>query len=236
LTRNLQGIKIAFGTSFSPVVARFHADRRTAELNDIFQTLSRLSLVAILPIVLAVGALHADLLRLFDPAFGREAGFVFPLLAVPVLACAVGLAATLVVMSGLVGWNLFNSVLGAAANLLLCLWLIPRYELWGAAIATLVAVILVRTATVAESRLILGVRPDLPGLARPLAAAAVCAAGLWAVAPRCPGPLTRILSVVAAAAAYLVLAWRFGLTAEERASVAGRFRTVRRFLRPGAPA
>ncbi len=229
LTRNLQGIKAAFGASFSPVVARFHADRRSGELATIFQGLSRLTLIAALVPVLVVFGLYRDLLLLFDPGFTTGTAFVLPLLGLPVVVSALGLASTLIVMSGFVGWNLFNGLLGGGLNILLNALLIPRAGLLGAALATLATALVVRAVTVVQARRLLQVRPAWSGLLGPLALGAASAGVLAVLVPRCDTLAARVLVVALVISGYVAVTLRTVLDDGERARLR---REMARFRSP----
>ncbi len=222
LTRNLRSIKVAFGLSFGPVIARFHVDRRTAELATMYHELSRLALSLVLPATLVVGALQADLLRLFDPSFTDRTGFVFLLLALPILSCGLGLSGNIVVMTGLSGWNALNSIVAALLNFTLNLWLIPAHGLLGAALATLLAAAFVQGLTLLELRWLLHIRVAPAQLLRPLAGAALIAAGLFLAIPRCSGTGQRLVVTALALLAYFGWMWRVGMRPDERERVLRR--------------
>lgn len=229
LTRNLRSIKVAFGSSFGPVIARFSVDRRTDELNIMFQRMSRLALSLVLPVALVVGTLRADLLLLFDSGFTWDSRFVLLLLVVQVLVSGLGLSGNLVVMSGFVGWNLFNSVVAAALNLVLNIWLIPIYGLWGAALATLLAAVLNQTLMALQIRWLLNVRIAPLQLAGPLAAA-LCALALWAIIPSGNSVGLRVLATATVLVSYAGMWWMFGkknrggMPASLRQKLGGRIR------------
>ena len=89
--------------------------------------------VALAAVVLAVGR---PMLELFGPGFAAGYPLIFPLLAGVVARAAVGLAESLLTMSG--NHNLCAALYAAtlALNVGLSMLLIPHLGLWGAAIAT----------------------------------------------------------------------------------------------------
>lgn len=205
ISRGLRSLSVAFGQSLAPVVARFSADGRAAELEGIYRRLSAAALTLVLPVVVAVALLRAPLLSLFDPAFGADTLFVLPLLAVPVLACAFGLAGTLVAMSGHNRLNLANSIAAATLNVLLNLWLIPRLGLAGAAAATLLATTVGSTMAVWQATRVLGVRPAPAPLMRPLGAFAVALAAGSLVTSLLPSLAGSVAATGVALALYAAL-------------------------------
>lgn len=224
ITRNLRSIKVAFGSSFGPIIARFHVDRRHDELAAMYHQMSRLALSLVLPAALAAGALQADLLKLFDPGFTDGTGFVFLLLAVPILVCGLGLSGNIIVMSGYSGWNVLNSVAAAILNLALNLWLIPIHGLFGAALATFLATAFVQGLMVLELRWLLNVSVAPAQLIRPLFGAALAGAALLIAIPRCTGPGQRIFVTMLAVLGYLAWMWFVGMEPEEREKVLRRLR------------
>lgn len=216
IATNLRSIKVAFAHSFGPVISRYHADQRTAEIQQIYGRLSRLALTAVLPVAILVGILRGELFGLFDPAFATDNQFVFFLLALPILTCAVGLSGNLIVMTGHVGWNLFNSIVAAAANLGLNLWLIPIYGLSGAAMATLSAALLVHGLMIAEAAWLLKIRTQLLPRLRPLSVAIIVAALAAVCQPWLTDSQLRIGFAIVALAIYGLLAVKFVLKRQER--------------------
>ncbi len=211
ITKNLRSVKVAFGSSFGPVIARYHVDGRTSELSDLYGKLSSLALSGILPIVLSVAILRSEFFALFDPAFAVGNSFVFYLLALPVLSCAVGLSGNLIVMTGHVRWNLLNSVVGALANIGLNVWLIPLHGLWGAAIATLLAGLLVQGLQVYEAMSLLRVSTKASPRFRPLSAVVPSAVLALVLDSFLVGALPRLLFAFSAVALYGVLLFAFAL-------------------------
>jgi O-antigen/teichoic acid export membrane protein len=107
---------------------------------------------------------------------------MLPLLLVPYLNCAFGLAGNSLVYSGRSGLNLANNLGVAAANTLLNWLLIPRWGLLGAAAATCVASAGVAALQVIQLRAYEGIRWQwreslLPHAAMALAAAAIAVCG-----------------------------------------------------------
>jgi O-antigen/teichoic acid export membrane protein len=179
--RNIRHAKLAFSGAFSPVIARLHAEGRLAELEESFGVVARWALTIALPILVVVLGLRQEVLRVFHPSYTADSGFMILLAVPPLLSCWIGLAGNIVVMTGHARWNLFNSIVVGVTNAALnALW-IPSHGLWGAALATAVATLLVSLLQLAEARWLVGVRARIGLVRKPLVAGAA-AAGVVVVA------------------------------------------------------
>lgn len=158
IVRNVRQVKIVFSNSYNPVIARYFHEKRLGELNTTLGTVSAWSIALGMPALFVVAFYRHELLLLFDPAFVDDPTFMLLLLVNPFLSCAVGMAGNALVMAGLSRWNLINSVLVGGLNFGFNWLLIPRYGLFGAALATALAGSIVSTLQVIEVNRLIRVR------------------------------------------------------------------------------
>jgi len=158
IVRNVRQVKIVFSNSYNPVIARYFHERRLGELNATLGTVSAWSIALGMPALFVVAFYRHDLLLLFDPAFVDDPTFMLLLLVNPFLSCSVGMAGNALVMAGLSRWNLFNSVLVGGLNFGFNWLMIPRYGLFGAALATAMAGTIVSALQVIEVNRLIRVR------------------------------------------------------------------------------
>ena len=90
---------------------------------------------------------------------------------------AVGSVGTLLLQSGHQNYNAFNIVAVTVANIVLNLYLIPRYGFLGAAIATSVALAAINIVGLIEVKLLLGIWPYRRSYLKLVLAGAVALAG-----------------------------------------------------------
>lgn len=189
IVRELRNVKLIFSGAFVPHIVRFHQAGRIRELARTLATTLRWIATLAIPVLLAVAVLRSDLLALVSAEYaGRAALFMLLLLPIPYFECSLGLAGNTVVVTGHSHLNLTNNVVAGTLNVLLNLWLIPRFGLAGAAAASTVAAGVKAGLEVAEMRFVVGVpllprlfyKPHLAGL---LAGGALLAASLVYAAP-----------------------------------------------------
>lgn len=176
IVNNLRLVRTGFSGAFAPVITRLHARGDREGLSASYTRVSRLSLSLVLPIAIAIIVHRDDLLGLFHESFHGEAGFMLVLLGVPLISCVVGMAGSIIVMTGHSQWNLLNSFLVTGLNFVLNYLLIPLYGVFGAALATLCSSSVVAILQVIEVQVLVGARLDLRSAATPLLAALPAAA------------------------------------------------------------
>jgi O-antigen/teichoic acid export membrane protein len=158
IVRNGRQIRLIFSGSYAPVIARFHHEKRYLELNKLFSTVIGWIISLAIPVLFIMAYFRHDLLLLFSSEFKVRPDFMLILLISPFWNCATGLYGNAIVMSGYSKWNLVNSLTVGITNFLLNLILIPRYGLYGAAIATATAISLVSIMQIIEARILVGIK------------------------------------------------------------------------------
>lgn len=216
IMRNIRQAKLAFSGAFAPVIARLHAERRIARLEESFGVVARWALTIAVPGVIAVLGLRQELLLLFHRSYTHDSAFMILLAVPPLLSCWVGLAGNIVVMTGHSQWNLFNSVLVGIANAALnALW-IPLYGLWGAALATALATLGVSLLQLVEAKLLVGVRARLDLVYKPILAGMAAAVVLLVAAWLGDSTVMRAMATVAALVVYALSIRAMGLDPRDR--------------------
>ena len=144
LTDSLRQIRQVFGHALTPIAARYYAAGNRKALQDTISATARWITTLIGAAVLVILVLRNDLMRLFDPRYADDTLFIALLLISPFVNCALGLAANGLTFAGHGRWNLVNSIFVGGLNTALNYLLIPRYGMWGAAMATAVAGVMLR--------------------------------------------------------------------------------------------
>ncbi len=166
IVRNVRQVKLIFSGSYGPVIARHYHEGRILELNSTFARVCGWSLSLGIPALFAVAWFRQDLLQLFDSTFTTRPDFMLILLVNPFFSVATGLTGNAIVMAGFSNWNLLNSLTVGILNFILILILIPRWGLYGAAIATAVAGTVVSIMQILEARLLVGLKLPVQVLSR----------------------------------------------------------------------
>ena len=223
VVRNVRQARLAFSESFSPVIARLHAQGATAELSRSFSMVSRWTATVGLPLALAVGLLREDLLLLFHDTFTGDATFMLLLLIPPVLSCCFDLAGNIIVMTGHSKWNLFNSLTVASLNAVLNYLLIPKHGIMGAATATVVAASIITVLQLIEARVLVGAKLSLARVYKPYAAMVLPLAAALSMGTGTPlgeQLWTRLITVGICLGLFIVVLQTLRIAPEDRAAIA----------------
>ncbi len=137
IVRNLKQVRLAFMHAFTPVIARFYKEGRNLELSEQYSRVTRWIVTLAAPITLLLIAMRDEVILLFSTSFSGDSHFMIILAVAAFVACAFGLAANIVVMTGHSKWNLYNGLVVAAVSIAFNALLIPRWGIVGAALATL---------------------------------------------------------------------------------------------------
>lgn len=232
--RNVRQARLAFSGAFSPIIARLHAEGRITAIEENFGVVARWTLTIAIPMLVVMLGLRREVLLVFHPSFTDDASFMILLAVQPLIGCWIGLAGNIVVMTGHSRWNLFNSLLVGASNAALnALW-IPRYGLWGAALATAVAAVSISLLQLVEARLLVGVRARFGLVRKPLFAGLAAAAVLVVASGLGDDSLVRLVATLVALAAYALVLHALGIDPRDRDLL--RFRKPRLVADAAAPA
>ena len=216
---------------FAPMIAEICGREETEKLGGLYQATTRW-------IIWTGGAAFALLLILASPMmelFGR--GFRAGEMVLAVLGAGqlinIGFGSTgfLLTMTGHPRVNLYNNTALGVLNFLLNLYLIPRYGIYGAAVATAASWTVVNIVRLIEIRLILGIVPFSRGYWIPwitlIAAGVISVAALRLLPPSLTPLFSRAIIGLIFFGIYGFIFVRLGLGEEER-SILNRFFSIRR--------
>jgi O-antigen/teichoic acid export membrane protein len=152
------------------------------------------------PIAATLLVLRRELLSFYGPGYGSAAGAMVLMVTVHLSNAVLGIVAGLLPLSGRPGRFLASNLAAAALNVALCLPLIPRLGVMGAAIASLASTLFLLGTLIVQSIRLERVHPFDRALAKPFVAAAVAAVAELAIR-RLPVPVpVRIAAVIAGGA------------------------------------
>ena len=216
----------AFGFLFMPVISKLHADGESAEMERTYQVVSKWILFATLPLFLVLA---------FDPraviglTFGSEytsGGLVLTVLAAGFVTHAItGPSGNVLTALGRSRTIMYDNSLVAGVNVALNLYLIPRYPLLGAAVATTVGYALMNGLYLLQLHRSTGMHPFRRALVAPSVAAVVLWVGLHAAAGAVlpDGPVSLAARLGVFLALYPLVVLRFGGVESEDVSLVTAF-------------
>jgi O-antigen/teichoic acid export membrane protein len=233
-------VSTAVGQMFAPRVSVEDARGDRIELAGMLKRVTHWNTAISLPFFALLAVIPAALLSSFGAAYTVGASALAVLAVGQFLNTAAGPLGLVINMSGRQYLTMTNNALVATINILVCLLLIPRFGLTGAAVGTASALTFVNFIKLIEVKILFGIHPFRGQSAR-LFLAAAGAIGLSlpvAMVPNWPGPLAEAAAGGGVLfASYTALAWGFALTSEDRDLVAASRAWLRRgFRRPSLAA
>jgi O-antigen/teichoic acid export membrane protein len=224
-------LTVSVSQAFTPRIAGTHARGDSTGLAHMLQRVSYWNLAVALPILGSMAVLHHPLLSLFGR--GYEAGGTPLILLVigQLVLNAAGPLTAVINLSGHPRVTLFDNALVFGANLVLCVFLVPRYGMAGAATSTLVALCTVTLIQVGQVARLFRIHPFRDDQLRCVVAAGLAAAATAAITLLSwPVPLLEVIAGGAIfVTVYAVTIAALGVRPETRELVAAaRDRVLRR--------
>jgi O-antigen/teichoic acid export membrane protein len=184
------------------------AEGRTRSLSDVFRVSTAWSMAVSWPLYVVVGSLPLVYLGLFGSDY-RATGVpvVVVMMFAMMLSAASGPSDTLLLMSGYSKTSMVNALVVVAIDIGLCLLLVPRMGILGAAVAWASAIAVRSVLTLFQLRRFLDVGPWSSAMAVVVSAVFTCLMlplGLFSLLGD-PSLVTGVLAGAIAAAAYLVV-------------------------------
>jgi O-antigen/teichoic acid export membrane protein len=214
-----QTVSTATGQMFAPRIAAEDArgDRSTLEVMLKRVTYWNVSLA--IPVFALLLLVPEALLGVFGHTYRTGATALTILAAGQLFNAATGPLGQVINMSGRPYLTLVNNAAVAALNIVLCVILIPRYGLTGAACSTTASLTLVNLIKLAQVRALFGINPFRAETGRALVAGLAAAAltAPLALLVDWPGPVAQVFATTAVLLpVYAALFWWSAAGAEER--------------------
>jgi len=168
----------AFNAIFSPIMSDLHNKHQMGKLEGLFRTVGRWAFTLTLPVFLVIALFGEKIMGIFGSGFVEGLVPLVVLGAAQVVSASVGSAVVMLTMAGHQKAELANGVVLGLLNVLLNVWLIPRYGMLGAAIATGISIALISIVRVIEVYFLFGIHPYELAYWKPIAAG-VISVGLW---------------------------------------------------------
>jgi O-antigen/teichoic acid export membrane protein len=168
-------LTVSVSQAFTPRIAGTHARGDSAGLAGMLQRVSYWNLVVALPILASMAVLREPLLSLFGKGYEAGATPLVLLVIGQLVLNAAGPLTAVINLSGHPRVTLFDNALVFGSNLVLCIILVPRYGMAGAATSTLIALCSVTLLQVGQVARLFRIHPFRGDQLRCLAAGGAAA-------------------------------------------------------------
>ncbi len=128
-------VQVAFSTMFAPVISELITRSRHGELAELYTKVTRWTIMLSLPVFLPLMIFPSYMLKVFGTQFTVVSGSLIILAVGQMINVLTGPVGVMIIMSGRSGLELFNNLLSWIISLVICVILIPRWGIPGAAIA-----------------------------------------------------------------------------------------------------
>jgi O-antigen/teichoic acid export membrane protein len=223
-------LRLATARAASPIIAELHHRDERAQLEQLYQAVTRWSISFLVPFSLTCIVFAAPLLSIFGEEFQDGVPVLVIFSIGSIFSAATGVTSTMIVMTGHSKLSLANTVLALTSTAILSLLLIPRWGLIGAAFAGVISSGVMSLIRLFEVYGLLRLWPYNRMLIKPVVASGVAlCVGLGAdqVFPADNGLPYLILDIILVGLAYVATTLVLGLTPEDRMILS---RTKRRFM------
>ena len=207
---------LAISTIFAPKIYSLYGKGELPEVGRLYQHSTRWVLMCVLPLFFYTVLNAKPLLSLFGPEFVNGSAALIILAAAYLVMTGTGPAGDVVLMTGRSKAILYASAASGALGLGLNFYLIPRFGLIGAALATGVAIAFGNLANVILAWRFTGLQPYTKAIAKPILTA-LCVAGVHVALGPLLGPetLPRLIGGGVIWLMYPVLLHHLGLEPED---------------------
>ncbi len=151
----LQALLLSFLSIYAPMVSQFHGAGEKGKMADTYKLVSRWLLMCAIPVSAVFIIFPEKVLLLFGAEYVSSAKVLVVLTAATFIQAVLGAAGPTLSMSGHTKLVLWNSIGAFTLNFGLNIYLIPKYGLMGAAMATLISLTTVGLARAIEVGVIL---------------------------------------------------------------------------------
>ena len=177
----LNFIYISFSHLFAPRISDLYNRNRHEELESLFKIITKWMFILSFPLFLIMVILAKDILTIFGNAFNVGYLSLIILAVAHIINAAVGSVQYLLMMSENEKIVVYTTITVCFINLLLNLFLIPRFGINGAAIATAISFVLINLIMLCQVYNKLKIHPYNPNYIKPFFFILLGGSVLWSV-------------------------------------------------------
>ncbi len=212
-------INHAFATVFAPIIVDLWNRKRKEELSILFKTVARWIFIFSLPIFIVLVVLAEPIMGLFGEAFVFSGSALIVLAFGELINNSTGATGLMVLMSGHSKLELFNVALAFVINAMICLFMIPRYGIMGAAIANMFSIGILNLMRAIEVWFLMRLHAYEKSYLKPVIAGATGALLLFIVSHFVIthiGPVQLVILAGGLVVYYVLAMLAMGLTAQDK--------------------
>jgi O-antigen/teichoic acid export membrane protein len=231
-------VLFALSGIFSPMVSNLYRRGLSQDLGYLYKDVSRWAFTGALAFFLMTALLGPDIMAVFDDEFIPGWPVIVIIAAAQLFSSSVGPTARVLAMTGHQRIVMFATLGAAAAAAVLNVVLVPPFGIYGAAVATAAAMVLVNAMTLLSVHRFLGFWPFSVRYAKPVIAGLLAAASVYParlVLPDYSGATALLVFVPLFLALFGALLVALGLDASDRQFLSSFWSAVRRNIGRGAP-
>ncbi|HHE07811.1 MAG TPA: flippase [Chlorobaculum parvum] len=212
----LRSVLLAFSGITAPMIAGYYGRGEYGGIRATYEMVTRWTLMLVMVPFLLLALFPDEVLSVFGKGFAGGVTALVLLSVSSLFLAWFGLGSSVLAMSGGERLSMINQAVALVLQLLLHWLLIPRFGLNGAALSTLIVMVLLSVARMLELRHLLAISFFSTKLWKPLAAGVAAGAVMVAVRSFTLPPLALLaVAGVAGAAVYVLLIRAFRLEQEE---------------------
>jgi len=215
----LQALLFSFISIYAPMVSQLHSLNKHSEMSNLFKLVSRWLISFGLPISFIFILFSGKVMLLFGKDYLGGAGALVILTYATFIQTFLGAAGPLLSMTGHTRLVLLNSIGAFVINIILNIFLIPKFGIMGAAWATLISLTAIGLARVIEVRVILGLTFISKKLFKSIFSGLATVSILWIIRPMIMDfhtLITLLLAVCISIGSFGLILWIFGFEEEDR--------------------
>ena len=171
-------VTVAFSTVFAPVIPELYEKGHLEQLSVLFKTVSKWIFACSFPIFLVLALFADPIMRLFGSDFSSGSVALILLAFGQLLSASAGPTGFMILMSGHSRVELLNMAVALGVNVSLCVLLIPRYGIIGAAMANMFSAAVLVSMRATEVWIFMRINAFDRGIIKPLLAGSLVAGAL----------------------------------------------------------
>ncbi len=205
--------------SARPLIAELHDQGEHNQLERVYQTATKWSLIVNLPLFLLIILFPIELLSIFGESFTGGAAALVILAWANLVDIGTGMCGTILNMTGYTKLKLVNNIVSLSLSILLNILLIPRMGILGAALSVLIVQSLLNLVRMGQVYYLIHLKPYNWTFLKPLSAGLLTFLLIWSLKQTVLSGDSLVNTIVLSAVLLAVFASSIllmGLSAEDR--------------------